>query len=244
MKRKYLLILSLAIISIIFSFRKQKIEEVVPYSLRVVSNMGYVPFDRTILVKGQLFIEPNIIFQTRSKMVVLEDLTTETVRTHSYDSLISYYLTDFNLRQTFEFDTLRNFKKAVKIEEKKCCIRFSYLEKENLNRASNFQELKDTIVSGEKRKLVVYNDVIMDNEYLLKATISQDKKYKNTFHLINKELGKKYGGIGLSLEVFHPSNLNEAITKIEVYVNQDLNKKELDFINFFSSWYAEHQSKQ
>lgn len=206
--------------------------------------MGPVPFDRTILVKGQLFIEPNIIFQTRSNMVVLEDLTTETVRALTYDSLISYYLTDYNLRQTFEFDTLRNFKKAVKIDEKMCCIRFSYLEKENLNRASNFQELKDTIVSGEKRKLVVYNEVIMDNEYLLKATISQDKKYKNTFHLINKELGKKYGGICLSLEVFHPSNLNEAITKIEVYVNQDLNKKELDFINFFSSWYEEHQSKQ
>ncbi|MGV6945692.1 hypothetical protein [Sphingobacterium kyonggiense] len=244
MKRKCLLILSFAALCIISSFRKQKIEEVVPYSLRFITTFGHETYDRTILVKDQLFIEPNVIFQTRSNMVVLEDLTTETVQTESYDSLISYYLTDYNLRQTFEFDTLRNFKKAVNIEEKGCCINFSYLEKENLNLASSFQELKDTIVSGENRKLIVYNDVINDTEFLLKATISQDKKYKNTFHLINKELGKKYGGICLSYEVYHPSNLNEVLTKIEVHVNQDLNKKELDFINFFSSWYAEHQSRQ
>lgn len=192
-----------------------------------IIHMDYIVFDNYLF--EQNITDNTYEYKTISKStgeIVLDSV--EHTKT-----LNGYYLSSIDEKNIWSFDTAGKFIKKIPLKEKTSGFNFKEDPSGLKQYINQFKEVGDTIVEGQKRKLVVLNLDFESEQAVYTATLDTSLYGRLALHPLCPVLDQKFKGICLSLDTKITKNQKDYYLKSRIQLLDSLSQSDKDWIAYF-----------
>lgn len=148
-------------------------------------------------------------------------------------TLNGYYLSSLDGKNTWLFDTAGKFINKIPLKEKTSGFNFKEDPLGLKQYINQFKEVGDTLVEGQKRKLVVLNLDFESEQAVYKATLDESLYGRLAIHPLCPVIDQKFQSICLSLDTKITKNQKDYYLKSRIQLIDSLSQSDKNWIAYF-----------
>lgn len=217
-----------------------------PYLLNLKLDFGEIanfsnPME--LLMIDSLVIQKNILNASTTNIQLGDGNEFKEVGSTSKDSLIGYFLTDYVTKKTYKFDANKKFVEIVNNKKELSALMFLKTDSAIASLAPKYVLKGDTLLNGQKCKIVVYEPKEKEDSISQKAYLAERIKNEKFLNVLANSLEQRFNGTCVAIEFHDIKNPMKGVHKIGFSFDRNMDPEERKLANFFYDWFQKQKKE-